>query len=134
VHFVFGITTPASTSYASRKKTVLPMARGKITRLDLQFPPGVQALAHIVLTRGLHQLFPTNPEGDYASSAETIWWPENEDLAQPPFQLEAYTWNLDTTYPHTITVRITLEPITPATTLWEEVKQLFAAQPEVTSA
>jgi hypothetical protein len=133
VHFVYPITTPHSTSYANRQKTVLPLARGKITRMDLQFPPGLQALAHIVLTRGLHQFFPTNPEGDYASSAETIWWPESEELDQPPFSLEAYTWNLDDTFPHTITVRITLEPIAPTSTIWEEVKQLFATSPGVAS-
>jgi hypothetical protein len=123
--YVFPITTPALTLPTAKQKTVLPLARGKITRVDIQFPSGLQGYAHLALNRGLYQIFPSNPEGDFASSQETIWWNENYDLDQGPYQLECYTWNIDNTYPHTITVRLVLEPITPQTSLWEEIKTLL---------
>jgi len=124
--YVFPITTPAATPPTAKLKTILPLACGKITRIDIQFPSGLQGYAHLALNRGLHQLFPSNQAGDFASSQETIWWNENYDIDQAPFQLEAFTWNLDNTYPHTITVRIVLEPITITTDLTAELAALLA--------
>ena len=134
MHYVYAITTPASTTFANRQKTILALSRGRITRVDVQFPSGLQGLAYLVINRGLNQLFPTNPDGYYASSAETIWWPEDYDLSTDPFQLEAYTWNLDVVYQHTITVRVTLEPVTPGASLWETARQILGLQSGVPSA
>jgi len=129
--YVFTITTPASTPPTAKLKTILPLTRGKITQMSIQYPSGLQGFAHLVITRGLNQLFPTNPDGDFATSNETISWPEEYLLDVDPVQLEAYSWNLDDTFDHTITVRIVLQPITPTATLWEEVKALFTGTPGV---
>jgi hypothetical protein len=123
--YVFPITTPPSTPATAKLKTILPLARGKITRVDVQFPSGLQGYAHLAINRGLYQLFPSNADGDFASSQETIWWPENYDIDQGPYQLEAYSWNLDNTYQHTITVRIVMEPLSSTPSITEELAKLL---------
>ncbi len=123
--YVFPITTLANTPEASKLKTILQLTRGKITQIQVHFPSGHLGLTHIGINRGLHQFYPTNPEATFSSSGEAIVFAEDYDLSTPPLQLEAYTWNLDDTYPHTITVRIKVEPLAEAKSLVDEVKALL---------
>ena len=126
--YVYAITTPANTSAAARLKTVMPIARGRITEVGLQFPSGAVGYHHIQIRRQLHQLWPLNPDADFAASDETIHWFEEYDLDQPPFFLDAYTWNLDTVYAHTVTVRIVTVPLEAKTDLTTEIANLMVAQ------
>jgi len=128
VIYVYSITTPANTSADARLKTVMPIVRGRITEVGLQFPSGAVGYHHIQIRRQLHQLWPLNPEADFAASDETIHWFEEYDLDQPPFFLDAYTWNLDTVYAHTVTVRIVTVPLEAKTDLTTEIANLMVAQ------
>lgn len=123
--YVFPIVTPANTPETAQLKTILQLPRGNITRMMVQFPSGHIGLTHIGLNRGLHQLYPSNPEARFSSSAETITWDEDYPLDTPPLQLEAYTWNADDTYAHTITVRVVMEEPKRQTSLVDEVKSLL---------
>lgn len=104
--FIFPITTPANTPVTAKQKTVITLAAGTITHVEAQFPPGVNALAHIQITNGLHQLYPTNPEADVATGAETVSWDDSLEIKSGSTTLYAYTWNIDDTFEHTITVRV----------------------------
>ena len=126
--YVYSITTPANTLASAKLKTVLPLPISKISEVSLQFPSGAVGYHHVQINRGLHQLWPLNPDGDFATSGETVHWFEDYDLDQPPLQLEAYTWNLDTTYDHTVTIRIVTTPISGRVDLAAEVAQLVTAQ------
>lgn len=99
---------------------------GKITHVDIQFPSGVNALAHIAIAGGLHQAFPTNPDGNFASGNETISWDEDFDLLTGPLSLDAYTWNDDTTYDHTITVRVVMTAASLMANVSSQIKALLA--------
>jgi hypothetical protein len=125
--FVFPITTVANTLEASKQKTILQLPRGHITGMQVHFPSGHIGLTHIQLARGLHQLFPTNPEANFSSSGEAIVWKEDIKLDTPPYQLEAYTWNLDDTYDHTITVRVEMELLSGEISSIEELVALLQA-------
>lgn len=128
--YVYSITTPANTLEAARQKTVLLLQRGRITHVEVQFPAGQLGLVHVALNRGLHQLFPSNPTANFASSNETIAWDENYLLVADPVQLEAYTWNLDATYDHTVTVRVVMEAVEEAADIAREIAALLQAQGE----
>ena len=132
--YVFPITIPANTPETAQLKTILQLPRGKITRMMVQFPSGHVGLTHIGLTRGLHQLYPSNPEARFSSSQETITWDEDYPLDTPPLQLEAYTWNEDETYNHTITVRVVLQEPKREASLLDEVKSLLGLGPEAQRA
>lgn len=131
--YVFAITTPANTAATAKLKTTLQLTRGKITQVQVHFPSGQIGLTHIALNSRLHQFLPTNAEANFSSSGETIPIAEDFALDTPPYQLEAYTWNLDDTYEHTITVRVQLEAVPVAKGLVDEIKALLGLSQEVPS-
>lgn len=132
--YVFAITTPANTAETAKLKTTLYLTRGKITQVQVHFPSGQVGLTHISVNRGLHQFLPTNAEAKFSSSGETISIAEDFLLDTAPFQLEAYTWNEDATYDHTITVRVQLEALPEQRSLVAEIKALLGLGQEAASA
>ena len=132
--YVFPITIPASTAETAKIKTVLPLTRGKITQVQVHFPSGHVGLTHIGINCRLHQFLPTNAEANFSTSGETISIAEDFLLDTAPFQLEAYTWNEDTTYDHTITVRVQLETLPEQKSLVDEIKALLGIGQEAASA
>lgn len=102
----FSISTAADTTFANRQRTTLPLARGVVHQIDILFPPGPQALLHLILKRGLHQVWPSNSEENFAADNDKISFREHYEIISRPFQLEAYTWNEDDTYSHAVIIRI----------------------------
>lgn len=102
----FSIVTPANTLYSSKKRTVLKLTKGTIHQIDMRFPPGPQGVLHLQLARGRHQVWPTNPNGDFAGDGEIISGKEHREIRSAPSQLEAYTWNTSTQYEHEVVIRI----------------------------
>ena len=122
--FTFAITIPANTSEPSVPSKVLPLTAGTITRILIDFPAGQIGLTHLRLRRGLNQVWPSNPEANFSSSNATIDWNDDYDITTAPFQLEAYAWNLDDTFEHTITVHLALEPLAVEQSLIDQVRNL----------
>jgi len=129
--YVFPITIPANTLATAKTKTTLKLTAGRITRVHLEFPAGHVGLTHIHVNCGLHQVWPTNPDANFSSSNETISFLEDLQMDYPPFTLEAYAWNLDDTYEHTITLRIELESLKAGRSLAEEIAALLEQPEEV---
>ena len=123
--YVFPLTIPASTPETAKLKMILGLTAGTVKRVMVEFPAGHVGLTHLHVNRGLAQVWPTNPDATFKSSNETIEWAEEYTLDTPPYQFEAYTWNDDDTYEHTITVRLELEPRAVVKSLVEEVKALL---------
>ena len=109
--YVQPLDIPANTPASAPLTATMQLSSGTITLVAIQFPSGVNALAHLQIWNGLHQLFPTNQDGDFATGAETIVWDEQEVLELSPFALTLIGWNTDTVYDHTITVRIAMAPL-----------------------
>jgi len=122
------IKTPANTTQLNPLVTSIPIVSGTITEMNIQFPPGVNALAHLKLLWGLYQLFPSNEQGDFATGGETIAWAEAIDISSEPLRLTAVTWNEDTVYDHTITVRIVITPASGGQSISDVVAQLQQQQ------
>ena len=109
--FSFTITTPASTLDPSPKVTVLPLDSGQIRRLIISFPPGPAGLLHLELYHVGHKLWPTNPDELFNFDGTSFAWEEQLDFLEPPYELLAYTYNLDDTFAHDVDVGIEiLEP------------------------
>jgi hypothetical protein len=125
VIFVFPILTPANTPSSNKLPTSLPLAVGKVTQVSVQFPPGVCGLAAMQISQGLHQLWPTNPEASFGTSEETIIFDEDIDLELGDTTLTAYTWNVDDSYDHTLTVRIVVATLEEQTSWLDEAKKLL---------
>lgn len=107
----FGITTTIAYNTEEKKLTTeLKLGKGVIHQLDVVFPSGCQAYLHVKINHGLHQVWPTNPDEDFASDGEPISFKEAYELRHEPYILTVYTWNLDEKYPHDVIIRIGLLP------------------------
>lgn len=84
----------------------MKITRGTINQVDIVFPPGPAALLHVVINRGLHQIWPSNPSETFASDNDIISLRESLDIFTAPYLLKAFTWNLDDTHEHNIIIRI----------------------------
>ena len=106
--YVLALTILANTAEASPHEEDLKLTDGVITRVEVEFPAGCAGLAHSYARQAIHQVFPTNPDGDLASDNHVIAWNDYEDLDTDPRVLTIGGWNDDDTYAHTITWRIEL--------------------------
>ena len=105
------INTEHSTySKATPKRTVIKMSRGRITAGWVYFPSGPAGLLSLVLLRASYQVAPVDPQQAYRLDDAIATLTPGFDLHQPPYQLTALTWNDSTTYDHTLTISLTLDP------------------------
>lgn len=102
----FNISTPASTSFAGRKLTVINISKGILHQLEIVFPPGPRGLLHVTINNALHQVWPTNPDGNFSNDNESLVFRENYEIKDSDKTLYANTWNEDTLYDHIVIVRI----------------------------
>ena len=126
--FSVHLKTPANTPASAPLITRIPIVTGTITHMHVFFPPGCNALAHLKLRWGLYQLFPSNEQGDFASGGILIDWAEDIEIDMAPLELDAYTWNEDTLYDHTITVDIVITPASSTRNAQSVIQQVLAAQ------
>lgn len=110
MNFSYSDNVPANTPESTKRRTRLYLAKGIITKVAIQFPTGCAELAHCTINRGLHQVWPTNPDGNYAADGYVIEFEENYELLTHPYSLDFITWNESTTYSHNLTVWLTILP------------------------
>ena len=107
----FSFTIPANTTEADPQELVCKLTYGIIHRVEIIFPSGCAGLAHLQIREGLHQYWPTNPDGAFNSNDERIEFSEYLELYRTPYELVLIGWNEDDTYPHTLEVRFGLLPV-----------------------
>ena len=102
----FVITTPANTAATNKQKTILKVAYGIVHHVNIQFPQGPSGLLHLHINDALHQVWPFNPDGDFASHNVDINFREFIPMLTEPYAFQAYTWNTDDTYDHLVIIRL----------------------------
>lgn len=128
MYYDFSFAIPANTTKASPKELDVKLTHGVIHRIEVGFPPGCAGLAHLQIRRGLHQVWPTNPQGSFNTDGYTIPINEYYELATEPYILTLVGWNLDDTYPHTLEVRfgiLSAKVLLPQENFIEQFKKLF---------
>jgi hypothetical protein len=104
------LTIPANTAQAAPVSTTVEVHPGVVKRVEVSFPPGPAGLAHCQIYLWERQIWPANPDSDFAGDDLQMIFDEDLDLADPPFEFDIVGWNLDDTYPHTVTVRLLILP------------------------
>lgn len=104
--FTFEITIPASTPLNAPKIVVFPLTKGLIHQLDVYFPPGNAAEAYITINRGVHQIFPTNPDGYLKGNDVLLSGDVFHYLGEAPYEVELRGYSPNATYDHTVYVSI----------------------------
>lgn len=101
----FTLTVPKNTAATSPEEIRMQLTKGVIHRVEIDFPIGTRALVHVIVMRGGHQLFPTNPDGDMATDGHVIAWDEHEELNDEPLELVAKGWSTANTYDYDVALR-----------------------------
>lgn len=109
--YEFKLTIPANTTSAAPTEEVVEISPGRVVAVEIQFPRGCFALVHVAILQELHQLWPSNPDGDIAAEWANIHFEEDHLIDQEPYQLTLRGWNEDDTFPHTITFRFNIMPL-----------------------
>lgn len=103
--YVYRLDIPANTAKADAERITCKLTHGFVRRVSVSFPPGPMGLAHVVIYRYEHQVWPTNPDESFAWDNVTIEFEEEFDLTERPHTLSIRGWNEDDTYSHEVTVR-----------------------------
>lgn len=102
------LTIPANTLEIAKVETILKLPQGIINKVEVAFPPGCNALAHVQVYIKEHLVFPSSPDDSFAWDNYTEQWAEDFNLNEAPYELAFRGWNLDENYEHTITLRIAM--------------------------
>ena len=109
--FEVQLTIPANTPKAAPAELDVALSAGQLVAASVQFPRGCVGLAHTVALRSTHQLWPTNPDGSISGEGAIIPWAEDLVLEDDPYTLTLRGWNLDDSFPHTVTWRFNVLPL-----------------------
>lgn len=100
------ISTPIATYVTTPKRTALKVTKGLVYKVEIAFPPGPASLLKVQIFDGGHQQWPSTPGEYFQTDAYVISFDDTFLKLTEPYQFDIYTWNLDDTYAHSITVRI----------------------------
>ncbi len=104
----FAITVPANTLALNPYEETLKLTHGVITSVRLDFKHGTDHMVHVVLRRGLHQVYPTNADGNFNLDGVYCSFEDWYEILAEPYELTVVAWSPDTTYPHVVDVQIGL--------------------------
>ncbi len=95
------LTIPKLTLQTAPVSAEVEVHPGTVKQVEIYFPPGCAALAHIQIFFWERQIWPTNPNSDFTGDHTLLTFPENLILTEPPYTFVIKGWNDDDTYPHT---------------------------------
>jgi hypothetical protein len=110
VLYDFALTIPADTSPSAPVEVDVNLTNGVITRLEVEFHPGCNGMVYAYIRKGLHQLFPINPDGKARTDGGVVSAATYIELFYPPYELTLGGYSPGTAYDHEIIFRLELTP------------------------
>jgi len=108
--FAWDITISANTLATAQKEEILKLSKGVIIKVEVKFPPGCHGLVKVRLFHQESQLVPLSRGEWITGDDEAVSFPEYFELWTTPYHLKFRGCSPGTTYPHTVTVRISVLP------------------------
>ena len=108
--FCWDITVEDDTPEDEPLTDWLSLPRGIITSIDIKFPAGCHGMVRVRLFQEALQLIPLSEDEWVTGDDETVTTETYAELLDSPYKLKLVTCSPDTVYPHTITVRIGVQP------------------------
>jgi len=106
--YVANITTPKNTAVTNLKRTRISVTKGLVYKVEFYFPPGSAGLMGVAVFDGLFQLWPSSVGEFFLGSDINIAYDDLYLKEAQPFEFQAYSYNTDDTYDHSLSVRIGL--------------------------
>jgi len=110
MNWIIEDTIPANTLEANARITRRGLPKGIITKVHIEFPWGCAGLAHLQIFRGASQIWPSDPDQDYARDRTPLIFEPLYEIKDEPTRWHLRTWNLDDTFQHRVTVYFTIVP------------------------
>lgn len=107
--YEYDLVVPANTLAATPVSVDMKLSHGIVHKLEVSFPPGCNNAVKVVINRALHQVWPTNPDGQVKANGYTVSFPVWYELEEAPYVLTAWAWSPGTTYSHTVTIRMGIQ-------------------------
>jgi len=112
VHYSYEMTFTAGTVKSKQEELEMDCAWGVLTNVVIAFAAGCHGAVHVHVDEGLHQVYPTNPKGDYAFDNYTLEIKDKYRLHAGTRKIVLKGWN-EGTYDHTIHIAFEIEPSEP---------------------
>lgn len=110
--YIKRVTTPANTLESDPLRSRLTVTRGRLRGGWVYFPYGPAGELHLQIKVGIHQIFPFNPDSDLALDDAVVPLDFCLEIDTPPYSVDIYTWNDDADNDHTLTVCLSITPVT----------------------
>lgn len=117
------ILTPANTPASAPIIHRLAIYPGVTTQQWVGFPRGCYGLAHMQIWYWEWQVWPWTPQTSFHWNDYMFTFYDRYPITEEPLEFVIKTWNLDDTYPHTLTFAVTVEAAPPE----EELRALRRA-------
>lgn len=102
------ITTSASTTAGSPLRTALPVTKGLVYKLEVNFPRGSAGLMGVRFMRGGFQVWPSNRGVWFRGDDNVISFDDTYLIEDAPLMFVVETYNTDDTYEHEVLIKIGL--------------------------
>jgi len=108
VDYIKHITIPRNTTKENPVKEQIILPKGVIKQVGYFFPSGCAGLAHLTIWKSTVQQWPRSQDFSYYGDNLYRDFPEDFELPDAYNILIFKCWNIDDTWPHTLTVHITV--------------------------
>jgi len=109
VIYEYDLAVPANTLAGAPVSVDMALSPGIIHRLEVGWPAGCNNMVLISIRSGLHQVWPTNPDGYLKGNMYTLSIPVWHDLGEGPATLTAYGCSPGAAYDHAVTIRLAVQ-------------------------
>ena len=120
--YEFTVTVPITATQDDPVEQRMKLTKGVIHRVEVQFPIGTRALIHVQIYDDGHQIWPTNPDGNFNTDGYTIGWDEHYEITSGHHELRAVCWSTADTFPYDIDIRFAMLENTTALMLLRVIK------------
>lgn len=107
------LNVPASTAKSDPAELRVLLTKGIVVKVRVGFPDGCGEDVHVVIIRGGHQVWPTNPDGNYAWNDYVFEIEASYVLEDQPLTMKIQAWNADTVNAHDVMVGFNMLPLEP---------------------
>ncbi len=106
--YSLNINTPENITYEKRQLKRMYVTKGLVYQVEVFFPAGSHGLLHCFIMDGGFQCWPSNPGETFSGNDILITFGDTYIKQSEPFIFDIYTYNLDDTFDHSLSVRIGL--------------------------
>ena len=108
--YVFHLLIGANTGADEPEEQEVDVGVGIIHLVEIEIPRGCNGMVYGAVRQGLHQVWPSNPDGAYRSDGRVYSTREHYPIVRDAPSLTIQGWSPGTTYPHTVQFRFSVLP------------------------